>query len=299
MPSPEHQTVVDMLRAMAAAAPEASPTIEERRAAYEMIAAAFPVPDDIEVTPVTAGGVACDWVVAPGADPARVVQYLHGGGYGIGSRTTHRQLASRISRVSGARVLVVEYRLAPEHTFPAPVDDAVAVYRWLLGEGVEPARLVIAGDSAGGGLTIATLLALREAGEPLPAAGVCLSPWFDLEMTGESMTSRADADPVVTYAGLKEWADNYLRGQDPRQPLASPLYADLAGLPPLLVQVGTAEVLLDDATRLAERAREAGVPVELEQYDELIHIFQQLAATSPEAEDAVGRIGQFVRSRVV
>jgi len=299
MPSQEHQTIVDMLRTMAAAAPDTSPTVEERRATYEMVASAYPVPDDVEVASVDAGGVACDWVAAPGVDPARVVQYLHGGGYGIGSRTTHRELASRISRASGARVLVVEYRLAPEHAFPAAVDDSVAVYRWLLGEGVEPARLVIGGDSAGGGLAVATLIALRDAGEPLPAAGVCLSPWFDLELTGESMTSKADADPVVTFAGLKEWADNYLRGQDARQPLASPLYADLAGLPPLLVQVGTAEVLLDDAARFADRAREAGTSIDFERYDDLIHIFQQLAATAPEAEDAVASIGRFVRARVV
>src|SRR5690606_5447385 len=175
-----------------------------------------------------------------------------------------RNLGGRISKAANCRVLSLDYRLAPEHPFPAAVDDAVTGYRWLLDQGIRPDRIAIAGDSAGGGLAAATLVALKDRGEPMPAAGVCLSPWVDMEGTGESMTSRAALDPMVQKDGLKDMASLYLDGADPRSPLAAPLYADLSGLPPLLIQVGTAETLYDDATRLAEKAEAAGVDVTLE-----------------------------------
>ncbi len=236
-------------------------------------------------------------VSTPAANPARVILYLHGGGYVMGSINTHRELGQRLSRAAAARVLLIDYRLAPEHPHPAAVEDATRAYRWLLSRGVSPSRLVVAGDSAGGGLTVATLLAARDSGLPLPAAGVCLSPWVDLEGVGESMTTKAAADPLVQRDGLRRMGALYLNGQDPRTPLASPLYADLSGLPPLLIQVGTAEALLDDSTRLAERAREAGVEVDLEPWDDMIHVWQAFAAVLPEGQQAIERIGQFIRER--
>jgi len=177
------------------------------------------------------------------------------------------------------------------------VEDATAAYRWLLANGVEPSRLTIACDSAGGGLTVATLVALRDAGQPLPAAGVCLSPWVDLEGIGASMTSNATADAMVQRADLRRMASMYLGNLDPRTPLAAPLYADLSGLPPLLIQVGTAETLLDDSTRLAERARKAGVEVHLEPWKDMIHVWQAFASILPEGQQAISRIGAFVTQR--
>ncbi|MBI2761253.1 MAG: alpha/beta hydrolase [Chloroflexi bacterium] len=274
-----------------------SPSVQEMRAGFEGLAATMPVPADVRREQVSAGGVPAEWVVAPGADEDRAILYLHGGGYVIGSIATHRELASRISRASGAKVLVIDYRLAPEHPFPAAVEDAAAAYRWLLEQGVAPERLAVAGDSAGGGLTLATLVKLREDGTPLPAAGVCLSPWTDLEGIGESMTSRAEQDPIVAKGGLDTMAKAYVGDADLRSPLAAPLYAELGGLPPLLIQVGTAEVLYDDSTRFTERARAAGVDVTLEPWQDMIHVWQVFAAMLDEGQQAIDRIGEFVRQK--
>ena len=239
-----------------------------------------------------------EWVAAPEADSTRAMLYLHGGGYVIGSIASHRELAARLSRATSSRVLVIDYRMAPENPFPAAVDDAVAAYRWMLANGFDSARITIAGDSAGGGLTVATLVALRDAGVPLPALGVCISPWIDMEAIGESMTARAEIDPMVGREGLLDVAKMYLNGADPRSPLAAPLYADLTGLPPLLVQVGTSETLYDDSTRLAERARAAGVDVTFEPWDDMIHIWHFFAPILPEGQQAIERIGEYVRERI-
>ncbi len=292
MASQQLQTIIQMLRS----GPNfAELSIEEQRAGMEAIASQFQLAEDVRCEPVDAGGVPAEWIATPGAAVEHVIFYLHGGGYMIGSITTHREMISRLSRASGARALAIEYRLAPEHPFPAAVEDATAAYRWLLSTGIDPARIVIAGDSAGGGLTVATLVALRDTGDPLPAAAVCLSPWVDMEGIGDSMTTKAEADPMISHQDVLEGAQAYLNGADPRTPLAAPLYADLKGLPPLLIQVGTAEVLLDDSTRLAERARSAGVDVTLEPWDDMIHVFQFFASTLPEARQAIDRIGEFVR----
>jgi acetyl esterase/lipase len=260
------------------------------------MAGMFPVDADVKSEPVNAGGVKSEWVTAPGADPGRAVLYLHGGGYVIGSINTHRTLAGRISRAAKARVLVIDYRLAPEHPFPAAVEDSVAAYRWMLSTGLKPSRIAVAGDSAGGGLTVATLVAIRDAKLPVPAAGVPLSPWIDMEGLGDSMKSKAAVDPMVQKDGLLQMAAAYLAGKDPRTPLAAPLYADLAGLPPLLIQVGTAETLLDDSTRLAERARKAGVKVTLEPWENMIHVWQIFAPILDEGQQAIEKIGEFIRA---
>jgi len=291
MPSPEHEAIV---AALSAQPKSASPlSIGQIRAGMEAMTAGFAIPDDVRVETVDAGGVPSAWVAAPGARDDVAVLYFHGGGYMMGSVKTHTELAARISRASAARVLVIDYRLAPENPFPAAVEDAVASYGWLRAQGFASEHIVIAGDSAGGGLTLATLAALGEAGEPLPAAAVCLSPFADLEGTGSSYQT-AD-DPLITAEGVHGMATAYLQGQDIRQPTASPLYADYSGFPPLLIQVGTRELLLDDSTRVAQRARDAGVDVTLEECEGLIHVWQLFGPNVPESVEAVGRIGAFVR----
>ena len=270
-------------------------TVADRRQGFDMLAAKLPVAPDVMCEQVDAAGVPAAWVVAPGAASRRVLLYLHGGGYVIVSINTHRDLAGRLSRAAAARVLLIDYRLAPEYPHPAAVEDATAAYRWLLRHGAAPAHTVIAGDSAGGGLTVATLVALRDAGDKLPAAGVCISPWVDLEGIGESMTAKAGVDPMVQHQGLVWFANLYLGGANPRTPLAAPLYADLHGLPPLFIHAGTAETLLDDATRLAERAKLAGVKVTLEVWEEMIHVWHLFAAILPEGQQAIARIGEYIR----
>jgi len=294
MPSVEHDRVMGAMWAERhAQAGRPPPTVAEQRASYELIADFWPVPDDASITPVEVAGRRAEWVTMPGSRDDRIVLYLHGGGYVMGSLATHRNLAARASRATAGRAPLLDYRLAPEHPFPAALEDAVAGYRWLLSEGHDPGRLALAGDSAGGGLVLATLVLLRTSGDSLPAAAVCLSPWTDLALTGESMESRADSDPAVDRVTLQHWAEHYLGGSDPLHPLASPLYADLAGLPPLLLLVGTAEVLLDDAARVARKAVVAGVEVVHEQWPELGHVFAAYANT-PEAAEAVALIGGFL-----
>lgn len=238
-----------------------------------------------------------EWLRPPSATPGRVVLYLHGGGYVIGSPRSHRHLAAAIAGAAAASALLLDYRLAPEHPFPAAVEDATAAYRWLLDQAIAPEHIVIAGDSAGGGLTVATLLALHEARVPLPAGGVCISPWVDLTCSGASYRTMAAADPIVRRAGVEEMARAYLGATPPRTPLASPLFADLRGLPPLLIHVGSDEVLLDDAVLLAERAKAGGVDATLEIYDRMIHVWHWFLPMLDEAQTAVEAIGRFVRSR--
>ncbi len=295
MASQELAMIIDILKERPL---DADRSVAEMRADIDALGSMLPLSEDVVLEPVDAGGVPAAWVTAAGARPGCVILYLHGGGYIIGSIKSHRELAARLSRAAAVRVLLIEYRLAPEHPHPAAVEDATAVYRWLLGTGIAPSRIAIGGDSAGGGLTVAALVALRDAGQPLPAAGVCLSPWVDLEGLGHSMTSKAAVDPMVQYERLREMAKMYLAGLDPRTPLAAPLYADLSGLPPLLIQVGTAETLLDDSTRLAERARKAGVDVTLEPWEEMIHVWQAFAPVLPEGQQAIDHIGSFIQSHI-
>ncbi len=296
MASPQLAVLIDMLRSAPPLPPELD--VGARRQRLEDLTGAAPLPDGTCTTAVDAGGVPSEWVDVPDGAGAATLLYLHGGGYCVGSVRTHRALVARLATATRARGLTVGYRLAPEHPFPAAVNDAVAAYRWLLQAGVDPATIVIAGDSAGGGLTVALLVALRDAGEPPPAAGVCISPWTDLACTGDSMTTCAARDPMVQREPLLGMAAAYLAGQDPRTPLASPLHADLHGLPPLLIHVGTAETLLDDARRLAARARAAGVAVELDTWEDMIHVWHGFAPLLPEADEAIARIGAWVQGRL-
>jgi epsilon-lactone hydrolase len=244
---------------------------------------------------IKANGVAAEWIAAEGARVDRVILYLHGGGFRLGSIDSHRDLMQRLSVATGARVLGIDYRLAPEHMFPAPVEDALAAYRWLLEAGVPPGCIAFAGDSAGGGLALSCLFAARTARLPLPCAAYLMSPWTDLAATGASFVSRADVDPLHQRPMILSMAKAYLAPSgDPLDPLASPLYGDVGGLPPLLIQCGDCETILDDSVRLAECARNAGVNVELEIYPAMIHVFQAFGELSA-AQRALAAAGSFLK----
>jgi epsilon-lactone hydrolase len=299
MPSPAMQQVMDDLRKhQQAAAGQPPPTVAELRTTFAPAGQPHPIPDDVTVTDVTAGGVPAHWLDAPGADPGRVLIFLHGGGFEFGSVDSDGELAARIGRAAGMRVLFVEYRLAPEHHFPAAIDDVIAAWRWLRDSAGVPAdSIAVAGDSAGGGLAVGLLVAIRDAGEARPAAAVLMSPTVDLTSSGASMTERVDQDPISTPAMLRQFAADYLAGADPRAPLASPLFASLTGLPPLLVLVGTADLLLSDSQRLAAAAEQAGVDVTLEVGEGLPHVYPLMLGT-PEAAEATQEMGTFLRARV-
>ena len=234
-------------------------------------------------------------ITAPGAEPDRAILYLHGGGYVFGSPLSHGVLCEYLSAAANAVVFALDYRLAPEHPFPGAVEDAVAAYRWLL-ESFSPKKLVIAGDSAGGGLSLATLVAIRDAELPAPACATLLSPWADLTCSGETMTTKAAEDPMVQRDFTQQLAQLYAPGDAAKQPLASPVNANLGALPPMLIQVGSRETLLDDSRRVAERARAAGVDVTLDIGDGMIHVYQIFAARLDEARTAIEGLGAFIRS---
>jgi len=268
----------------------------ERRQRLDALGSQYPLPADVKVEKAEANEVAAEWTATPEADPSRVILFLHGGGYTAGSLNSHRHLVAQAGREARARTLALEYRLAPENPFPAAVEDAVAGYRFLLARGFSPSRIAVAGDSAGGGLTVALLVSLRDAELPLPACAWCISPWVDLEGTGASMTAKAAIDPMVQQAYLTELAKAYLRGADPRAPLAAPLYADLQGLPPMLIQVGSAETLLDDAVRLAGAAGAADVRVNLEVWPDMIHVWHLFHPQVAAGRHALAEAGAFIRS---
>jgi monoterpene epsilon-lactone hydrolase len=294
MASPQLKLVIEQAKAMAS---QLGGPPQETRVAFDQMGMQQQLASGTKIEAVVAGGVKADWFTTPESENDRVILYLHGGGYIFGSPTSHRGMISRLAKAARARVLALDYRLAPEHPFPAAVEDSTAAYRWLLEQGYKPSKIALAGDSAGGGLTIATLVALREAKTPLPAAAVPISPWVDLEGTGESMKTRAAVDPMVQKEGIAGIAAQYLGQTDPKNPLAAPLYADLKGLPPLLIHVGDAETLLSDATRIAEKAKQAGVKVDLKIYPEMIHVWHLFADILPEAQQAIEEIGGFVRLR--
>ena len=292
MPSKELQAVIDLLTSRQQAS---KLTIQDARAGKTIFMRNIGCDTQVDVTSVDANGVLAEWVAAPNANDNSAVLFLHGGAYILGSIESNRELAARISKSTRSRVLNIEYRLAPENPFLAAVEDATDAYRWVLDQGIGPAQIAIAGASAGGGLTVAALVSFRDSGSPMPACAVCISPWVDLECIGETMTSKASVDPMIQRDGLVGIANIYLNGPDPRTPLAAPLHVDLTGLPPTLVLVGTWETLLSDSTRLVEKAESAGVDVTLEQWDEMIHVWPIYAPVLPEGQQAIDRIGEFVR----
>ncbi|MGY0388084.1 alpha/beta hydrolase [Nocardioides sp. WG-D5] len=274
---------------------DSSVSVEEARAGFDA-GQTRPLPDEAGARAITIGGI-------PGLELYRdategTLLYLHGGGYVVGSARTGASLADGLAGRAGLRAISIDYRLAPEAPYPAAVDDGLAAYRGLLDAGVEPDRLVLAGDSAGGGLTMATLLAARSAGLPQPAAAVLFSPWTDLTLSGATIETKLDADPLFDRAALEWFARRYLGSADPTDPLISPVFADLAGLPPLLIQVGSHEVLLDDSLRLAARAAEADVEVILEVGAELPHVFQNQTGSLDEADAALDRASRFLSERL-
>ncbi|UCD63974.1 MAG: alpha/beta hydrolase [Candidatus Zixiibacteriota bacterium] len=273
-------------------------TVQQQRKALEGFAKLSLVPAQTEVQIVGIGNMSAEWISVGDTLEDCAVLYLHGGAYNIGSLNTHRDIAARVSRASKVKTLLIDYRLAPEHAHPAAVEDVAVAYRWLLKNGFSPHNIVVAGDSAGGGLAIAALVSLRDAGDQLPAAAVCLSPWTDLAGTGESITSLAHRDPFLAPEWLQFMANSYAADNDPRSPLISPIFADLPGLPPILIQVGSDEILLSDSTRLADRAREAGVDVRLEVWEGMWHVWHFFAGQMPEAKRAINDVGTFIYQHV-
>ncbi len=296
MPSLRSQILARTLRRITTVL-DAPISIQEQRTRLEELGRrGFRLPREILVRSVQARGVHAEWVESARHKTARVLLYLHGGGYCLCSPGTHRGLAARLAMAAQARVLLVDYRLAPEYPFPAALDDARAAYTWLLETGITPGHIVIGGDSAGGGLTLATAIRLRDEAAPLPAALICLSPWTDLTFSGESIRTMAKLDPILHWReppSVRYYTGDY----PPDHPLISPFFADLHNLPPTLIHVGSHEILLDDARRLADRMRAAGVEVTLEIWPGMWHVFQIFAPLIPEAQQSIEKLGTFIRER--
>jgi monoterpene epsilon-lactone hydrolase len=272
-------------------------SISEFRQECESGAKRGKLPDGIDVESVSAAGLRAEWILPRGATKDKIILYTMGGGYVSGSCSDHRSLVAKIVKGSGIGMLLFEHRLAPEHPYPAALEDSVSVYQWLLEQGVSPSGIVIAGESAGGGLGLATLLALRDRGIPLPAAGVAISPWTDLALTGESYRTRLNSS--IDPPGMSMVCSKYYVGDhDPYLPGISPLYGDLHGLPPLFICVGTYETMLDDSLRFAEKAKVAGVEVTLKVGEKMIHCFPLMAPLFPEATEALHEICSFIRTSV-
>jgi monoterpene epsilon-lactone hydrolase len=296
MSQEQREVIQQSLRDLAANRVEAA-DINEARKQFEETRSGLPLAEGFTATPGTLGGVGV-LRLDRSRDDDGVILYFHGGGYVIGTPRTHAQLTSKLAALAGTGAISVDYRLAPENPYPAGLDDALAAYRALLDSGVAPSKVALAGDSAGGGLALAALVAARDAGLPLPAAAVLFSPWTDLTLSGASHTSKADAELILTVGRLREWAADYTGGAAPEHHLISPLFAALTGLPPLLVQAGSDEILLDDSTRLASRAAAADAEVTLEVTPHVPHVFQRFAGSLDEADIALASAGAFIRAHL-
>ncbi|WP_321863676.1 alpha/beta hydrolase [Burkholderia cenocepacia] len=296
--SQQFQSFVRQLRASPAQFEQLS-DIGELRAAFDALAGDPSAVPDVAIRPVDAAGVSAEWVEPEGCDSSRVIFYLHGGGYVAGNPVMYRNLITELCQACGYRALTVDYRLAPEHPFPAALEDAQRSYAWLLAQGIASDRIVVIGDSAGGGLALSTLVSLRDGNQPLPAAAVLLSPWTDLTLQGNSHVTKAHDDPVITRKFVDQCRQRYIgtKASD-TDALVSPLRADLTGMPPLLVLVGTEEVLLDDSTTLVHKAREAGVSVELIEGEGMVHTWPFFVTSFPEAGEAVRQVGAYIRASV-
>jgi monoterpene epsilon-lactone hydrolase len=290
------------IRKTIAQSPPTAGSFEDRRARWEpLFHKICPIPAGTAIASIAAGGPRGEWVTTADVSTTEpnVLFYIHGGGFTAGSAAAYRGLSSHLSAATGCRVLAVDYRWAPEEPFPAALDDCVAAYRWLVSAGgAMPRKVVLVGDSAGGNLVAAMLLALKQDGDVLPAAGVCLSPIFDLALTGESVITRAERDPMILSSSLQKCSSAYRGNSDPLSPLMSPLYGDLSGLPPLLLQCGSEEMLRDDSVRLAAKAKAAGVDVTFEEWDEMVHVWHLFADRLADGRKALARVGEFVRARI-
>jgi epsilon-lactone hydrolase len=292
------QSEIDAIRALLGSKPRPHGW-SERRQRLDDVGAVWPVADDVELVAVDAGGVAGEWSNVPGSDASRVLMFFHGGGYCSGSIRSHRRMVSEAGRAAGVRTLAVGYRLAPEHPYPAAADDALAAWQFLRREGIAPAHVAIGGDSAGGGLTVALINRLRAAGEKLPGCAWLVSPWTDLTMSGSTLVSKDAVDPLIHKAYLEELAGAYVpAGMERADPRLSPLHADLAGLPPTLIQVGSAETLLADATRFAAAAGAADVAVTLEIWPHMIHAWPLWNARLDDGRRALASAGAFIRAHL-
>lgn len=284
---------IDSVRALLKSLPRPT-NWTERRERIDTVASVYGVAGDITFHPVRVGVCDAEWSLAPSSDPGRVLLYLHGGGYCSGSIRSHRGMVSEAGRAAGVRTLALAYRLAPEEPFPAALDDALAAYEYLLAQGYPAGRIAICGDSAGGGLTLAALVRLRDGGRPLPACAWLVSPWIDLEMTGRSIDTKDADDPLIHRAYLEELADAYCGKESPLNPLISPLHADLARLPPTLTQVGSAETLLDDAVAIVERLGEADRRATLEIWPHMIHAWHLWSPRLTAGREALASAGVFI-----
>ncbi len=291
MSNPEMQ----IIRAQLASSPRPV-DLAARRARLDALGSRYAIPADVHIEPVSANGVDAEWTSTPGANPSRVLLFLHGGGYISGSIASHRHMVAEAGREARARTLAVGYRLAPEHPFPAALDDTLSAYHFLLEHGVLPQHIALGGESAGGGLALATLLSLRDAGEPLPACAWLSSPWVDLQQSGVTMQTNAGLDPLIQKPYLDDLAALYLQGNDAANPLASPIHADLRGLPPLLIHVGSNETLLEDSARIAAAAGAANVRVTLEIWPDMIHAFTLFYPQLAMGREALAQVGAFVRA---
>jgi monoterpene epsilon-lactone hydrolase len=267
------------------------------RAAFNELMARVPVADDVHQKPTTIAGVDAVEVTIHGTDPTNVILYFHGGVYVIGSAATSVPLVSDLARRTGAKVVTLDYRLAPEHPYPAALEDARAAYEGLLGQGIDPGRIALAGESAGGGLAVATLIALRDAGAPLPSCAFLMSPYADLTLSGDTIIEKETVDPILTPDGLRLRVPDYVDGADASDPHISPIFGNLERLPPLLIQVGSHEILLSDALRLAARAATADVPIILEVTPGVPHVFQSFAAILDEGDAALDRASAFLMTQ--
>lgn len=271
--------------------------VEKSRKDLEGQVFLFKTPRTVEIEPVSINGISAEWLFPIGCHTDRVLIFLHGGSFHAGSLRTHRGLAARIGINSDSSVLSLDYSLAPENPFPAAIEDVVSVYRWLLEvKGFDAKKIIISGDSAGGGLTLASLLKFQEENIVLPAAAICLSPVTDFAITGDSITTKAKEEVMLTENEMKQSFEIYAKGQNAEHPLVSPLYADLYGLPPLLIQTGTAGILLDDSKRFAQKAIKQGVTVDLDLWDNMFHVFQIFGNLIPESKKALKKIGEFAKS---